>query len=89
MESLPDNAITVKQRERLTEARKELEGLDTKTAKSNLFAEVDKLTANDTKLRESYNERTRRGQAFAADLTKYDAKQQETVKRAVESGILK
>ena len=88
LESLPDNAITVKQRERLVDARKELEGLDTKTAKSNLFTEVDKLTAKDTKLRESYNERTRRGQAFTADLTKYDAKQQETVKRAVESGIL-
>ena len=88
LESLPDNAITVKQRERLVDARKELEGLDTETAKSNLFAEVDKLTAKDTKLRESYNERTRRGQAFTADLTKYDAKQQETVKRAVESGIL-
>lgn len=59
-----------------------------KTAKSNLFSQVDKLTAKDTKLRESYNERARRGQAFTADLTKYDAKQQETVKRAIESGIL-
>ncbi len=49
---------------------------------------MDKLTAKDTKLRESYNERTRRGQAFTADLSQYDAKQQETVKRAVESGIL-
>ena len=88
LESLPDNAITVKQRERLAEARKQLEGLDTQTAKSNLFSKVDKLTANDTNLRESYNERTRRGQAFTADLTKYDAKQQETVKRAIESGIL-
>ena len=37
---------------------------------------------------ESYNERARRGQAFEADLTKYDAKQQAVVKKAVESGIL-
>lgn len=88
LESLADNAITVKQRERLAEARKELEGLDVKGAKSSLFEQVDKLTAKDTKLRESYNERVRRGQAFEADLTKYDAKQQETVKKAVESGIL-
>ena len=88
LESLADNAITVKQRERLTEARKQLEGLDTKTAKANLFSQVDKLTAKDTKIRESYNERTRRGQAFTADLAKYDSKQQETVKRAIESGIL-
>lgn len=86
---------TIRDSERLAEARKELEqvksnlgSLDTKTAKSNLFSEVDKLTANDTKLRESYNEKARRGQSFEADLTKYDAKQQETIKKAVESGIL-
>ena len=86
---------TMRDSERLADARKELEqvksnleSLDIKTAKSNLFSEVDKLTANDTKLRESYNEKARRGQAFEADLTKYDAKQQETIKKAVESGIL-
>ncbi len=86
---------TMRDSERLAEARKELEqvksnleSLDIKTAKSNLFSEVDKLTANDTKLRESYNEKARRGQSFEADLTKYDAKQQETIKKAVESGIL-
>ena len=88
LENTPENQFTVKQRERLTELREQLKGIDTKTAKSNLFSEVDKLTANDTKLRESYNEKTRRGQAFEADLTKYDAKQQETIKKAVESGIL-
>ena len=88
LENTPENQFTVKQRERLTELREQLEGIDTKTAKSNLFSEVDKLTANDSKLRESYNEKARRGQAFEADLTKYDAKQQETIKKAVESGIL-
>ena len=88
LENTPESQFTVKQRERLTELREQLEGIDTKTAKSNLFSEVDKLTANDTKLRESYNEKARRGQAFEADLTKYDAKQQETIKKAVESGIL-
>ena len=88
LENTPESQFTVKQRERLTVLREQLKGIDTKTAKSNLFSEVDKLTANDTKLRESYNERTRRGQAFEADLTKYDAKQQETIKKAVESGIL-
>ena len=88
LENTPENQFTVKQRERLTELREQLKGIDTKTAKSNLFSEVDRLTVNDTKLRESYNEKTRRGQAFEADLTKYDAKQQETIKKAVESGIL-
>lgn len=88
LENTPESRFTIKQRERLTELREKLKGIDTKAAKSNLFTEVDKLTANDTKLRESYNERARRGQAFEADLTKYDAKQQEVIKKAVESGIL-
>ena len=88
LENTPESQFTVKQRERLTELREQLKGIDTKTAKSNLFSEVDKLTANDTRLRESYNEKARRGQAFEADLTKYDTKQQETIKKAVESGIL-
>jgi hypothetical protein len=88
LENTPENQFTVKQRERLTEVRKQLSGIDTKTAKSNLFAEVDKLTTNDTFLRESYNERARRGQVFEADLTKYDAKQQATIQKAIDSGIL-
>ncbi len=86
LENLPDNAITVKQRERLTQARKELEGLDTKTAKSNLFKHVDKLTAKDTRLRESYHERERSGQKFAADLSQYDEKMRPTIQRAIDNG---
>lgn len=88
LENTPESEFTVKQRERLTELREQLKGIDTKTAKYNLFSEVDELTANDTKLRESYNERARRGFAFEADLSQYDAKQQEIVKKAIESGIL-
>ena len=86
LENIADNAITVKQRERLAEARKELEGLDTKTAKSNLFSHVDKLTAKDTRLRESYNERTRSGQKFTADLSQYDEKMRPTIQRAIDNG---
>ena len=37
---------------------------------------------------ESYNEQTRRGQAFEADLSKYDTKQAEVIKKAIDSGIL-
>ena len=37
---------------------------------------------------ESYNEQTRRGQAFEADLSKYDSKQAEVIKKAIDSGIL-
>ncbi len=40
------------------------------------------------RLSESYNEKARRSQVFEADLNQYDTKQQETIKRAVESGIL-
>ena len=55
--------------------------------KSKLSEEVFGMVKGD-RLVESYNERARKGQAFEADLTKYDAKQQETIKKAVESGIL-
>lgn len=41
-----------------------------------------------SRLVESYNERARRGQAFEADLSQYDAKQAEVIKKAIESGIL-
>ncbi len=44
--------------------------------------------AKDSRLAESYNEKSRRGQSFEADLSKYDTKQQEVVKKATESGIL-
>lgn len=40
------------------------------------------------RLVESYNERARRGQRFEADLTKYDAKQQQTIQNAINSGTL-
>ena len=83
------------QRERLNSLREEakgikeqINGLDTKTAKRNLFDEVNKLTEKDTFLRESYNQREKRGQAFTADLSKYKGKQREAVKRAIDSGVL-
>lgn len=55
--------------------------------RQQLDGAVSDLVRND-RLMESYNERARRGQAFEADLTRYDAKQRETVKRAMESGVL-
>jgi len=82
----PKEQFTVEQSERLAEARKQLEGLDTKTAKAKLFDQVDKLTAKDTKLRESYNERVRKGQKFTADLSQYDAKLRPTIQRAIDNG---
>lgn len=55
--------------------------------KEQLSKEVQELTKSDLIL-ESYNEKGRRSQAFEADLTKYDEKQQEVIKSAVDSGIL-
>ena len=55
--------------------------------KAQLRNEVYEMTKG-TRLGESYLEDARRGQAFTADLSKYDAKQQETIKKAIDSGIL-
>lgn len=87
LENLPAAEITVKQSERLMEARKQLSELDTTSTKEKLNREVSELAKSD-RLAESYNERTRRSQAYTADLTKYGEKQQAVVKAAAESGIL-
>lgn len=57
------------------------------TAKDNLSQSVFGLAEN-SRLAESYNERTRRGQAFEADLSKYDTKYHGTIQKAIDSGIL-
>lgn len=56
--------------------------------KEKLSKEVKATTEKDTFLLESYNEKARRSQAYEADLTKYDEKQQAIIKNAAESGIL-
>lgn len=56
--------------------------------KKQLSQEVDNMTVNDAYLRESYNEKSRRGQKYTADLSKYDEEQQATIQRAIDSGIL-
>lgn len=55
--------------------------------KTQLGQEVAELVKGD-RLAESYNERARRGQAYQADLTKYDQKQQTVIQKAIDSGIL-
>ena len=87
LENLPKEQITVKQGERLAEARQQLQELDTTTIKEQLGREVSEIAKSD-RLSESYNERARRGQAFEADLTKYSEKERAVVQKAVESGIL-
>ena len=88
LENTPDNSITVKQRERLLEAREELKNITNKTElKTKLSDEVYGIAKN-SRLVESYNEKARKSQAFEADLTQYTGKQRAAVERAVKSGVL-
>ena len=83
--------MTGEQLDRRTELKQRLEELKNNSKKTEL---KDKLSndvfnlAKDSRLAESYNEKARRGQTFEADLSKYDTKQQEVIKKATESGIL-
>lgn len=83
--------MTGEQIDREAELKKQLEESratgSRDSLKSQLGNEVFGLVKGD-RLVESYNERTRRGQAFEADITKYDAKQQATIQKAIDSGIL-
>ena len=88
LENLPKEQITVKQSERLTEAREELKNIPNKTElKTRLSDEVYGIAKN-SRLVESYNEKARRSEAFTADLSQYKGKQREAVKRAIDSGVL-
>jgi hypothetical protein len=83
--------MTGEQLDRRNELKAQLEDIKQNSKrdmyKSNLSENVFGMVKGD-RLAESYNERARRGQAFEADLTKYDAKQQKTIQKAVESGVL-
>lgn len=57
------------------------------TARDNLSQSVYGMAQN-SRLIESYNEQGRKGQAFEADISKYDAKQQATIQKAIDSGVL-
>ena len=98
LNKMKQGEMTGEQVDRREELRSQLADLTkqiTETEKSSTKAEIkSKLSeevfslVKDTRLVESYNESARRGQAFTADLTKYDAKQKAVVQKAVESGIL-
>ncbi len=83
--------MTGEQIDRRAELKEKLKALEnssnTSALKEQLSNEVSSLV-KDSRLAESYNEKARRREAFTADLTKYDEKQQTVIKKAVESGIL-
>ena len=88
LEKAPNTVGNAKKYEETQKQLEELKNKDEKTKiKEQLSKEVKEMTLTD-RLSESYNEKSRRSQAFEADLTKYDAKQQEVIKKATESGIL-
>ena len=101
LENLPDNQISVKQRERLNAARMELADLYGKSQKETLKTKLSEDVLNLAKqdgeklkglnrgsyLVESYNEKARRNQAFSADLNKYKSPAaKQTVQNAIEYG---
>ena len=77
--------------DRQAELKKQLEELKatdkSNALKSQLGEEVLGLVKGD-RLIESYNERSRKGQAFEADLSKYDKAQQAVIQKAIDSKIL-
>ncbi|MBQ8254951.1 MAG: hypothetical protein IJY94_05545, partial [Clostridia bacterium] len=82
---------TLEQNDRYNELKKQLEELKTTSERDFLQKKYKNEAyelAKGTKLEESYNERTRRGQAFTADVTKYNEKQRPIVQKAIDSGIL-
>ena len=92
LNKMKQGEMTGEQIDRRNELKEQISKFDETTNRSKmkeqLSKEVKELTANDRYLAESYNEKARRSQQFEADLSKYDTKQQETIKRAAESGIL-
>ena len=91
LNQMKQGEMTGEQIDRRAELKQQLEELknnsNTSQLKQQLSDDVFGI-AKDSRLAESYNEKSRRGQTFEADLSKYDAKQQEVVKKAIESGIL-
>ncbi len=78
-------------RKQLSSARKQLKKMQDysqeQAMKNKLTEEVYEIAKN-SRLVESYNESARRGEKFSADLTKYTAKEQAVVQKAIDSGIL-
>lgn len=84
--------LSKKQEDRLAELteknKKSSYEVELSNLREKLSQEVRTKTENDTFLLESYNEKAKRSKTYEADLTKYDEKMQETVKKAIDSGIL-
>ena len=88
LEDAPNTVGNAKKFDALTA---QLEDLKTNSQRDQLKTQLSDEVygiAKDTRLVESYNEKSRRGQAFEADVTQYDEKQRATIQSAIDSGIL-
>lgn len=82
---------TPKDYARYTELTEKVKDIHSNSQRDTLRAKLNEDVmglVKGSRLAESYNERTRSGQKFEADVTKYDAKQQAVVQKAIDSGIL-
>lgn len=91
LNKMKQGEMTGEQLDRRSELKQQLEEIKNNSKTSEIKAKLGEDVFNlvkDSRLAESYNEASRRGQTFEADLSKYDTKQQKTIKKAIESGIL-
>ena len=96
LNKMKQGEMTGEQLDRRSELKQMLEELKTTSKRNELktklgesvFGLVQSENGRGSRLLESYNEQGRRSQAFEADMTQYDAKQQTVIQKAIDSGIL-
>lgn len=83
--------VSSEDRQKLSELRKELDGVLTGSKWGELKTKLDNSVYERVKnsaLAESYNERARLTEKFKADLSQYTEKEQRIVQKAIDSGVL-
>ena len=91
LNKMKQGEMTGEQIDRRNELKQQLADLKNTSQRDQLKTQLSEEVfsrVKDSRLAESYNERTRRSQAFEADISQYDEKARETVQRAIDSGIL-
>lgn len=91
LNQMRQSEMTGEQIDRRAELKQQLEELKENSSATQFKSKLNENVlgiVKGSKLQESYNEKTKRGQRFEADLSKYDKKYQETIQKAVDSGIL-
>ncbi len=82
---------TLAETSRYNELKQQLEDIKNNSKRNELKDRLSDEVFNlvkDSRLNESYNEKTRKSQSFEADVSQYDTKQQAIVQKAIDSGIL-